>query len=453
VAVLSRGAHGRSYLVEDATGKKLTLKELVFSKAADAHQVESFEREAAILGSLSHPGIPKLVRSFQEGSGAEQRLYIAHEYIAGDTLAHQLETRRFTEEEVVRIATRLLELLRYLHGLSPKVLHQDIKAANVIQTESGETYLVGFGSAREAHGPLLDQQPPASCLSHLAPEQLSGRSTEASDLYGVGMVMLQLLTRRSPEQLAASPGGLQAALAGMNVSPPTARIVRKLLAEDPKDRPRSAFEASGVLGDIAARKQWRRGRGSATPGGVRKWVGIAGLLALGAFVGRIVFPGDVYVVPPPAASSAPRVSTMRAWGPEQLLGPPNTPTAGDIRTAWASKTQDGRGEWVEVGFAQPVAARKVRIYETYNPGAIIQVTAQLEDGYAVLYQGGAQPPGVRFRIFEVSADPSRKIKSVRVELNSPAIPGWNEIDAIGLEDADGAMHWATSARASTTYAE
>jgi hypothetical protein len=146
-------------------------------------------------------------------------------------------------------------------------------------------------------------------------------------------------------------------------------------------------------------------------------------------------------------------STARAWGPEQLLGPPDTDRSGDLPTAWASLQADGSGtEWVWAGFDQPVSLAEVRIRESFNPGAISKVTARVGDQEIVLWEGiaaGGRAP----RDFVVPVDQNIQAQNVIVYLDSDRIAGWNEIDAIELVGRDGSRQWASSANASSTYAE
>src|SRR5262249_39069409 len=76
-------------------------------------------------------------------------------------------------------------------------------------------------------------------------------------------------------------------------------------------------------------------------------------------------------VPSESADAPPR----RNWGEEQILGPPDTGSAGDMPTAWASREPDAGPEWLAAGFDTAVEIAEVRIRETFNPGAINKVTA------------------------------------------------------------------------------
>ncbi len=148
------------------------------------------------------------------------------------------------------------------------------------------------------------------------------------------------------------------------------------------------------------------------------------------------------------------VRGKRAWGPEQVLGKPDTPGAGDIQTAWASRTQDGQEEWLEVEFAEAVEPASVVIHETYNPGAAFKITAYSDSGMGAELWSGKDPTeiGAARGVSEIKFDTGFKTKRLRVHFKSAEVPGWNEIDAIGMKDADGKTQWAIRVKASSSYA-
>ncbi len=152
-------------------------------------------------------------------------------------------------------------------------------------------------------------------------------------------------------------------------------------------------------------------------------------------------------------AAAPKVK--RAWGPEQATGPPDTHQAGDIQTAWASLTPDGQDEWLLLEYAEPVAAEAVLVYETYNPGALNRVTVFRLDGEEVEVWKGTDPTprNSGMGTSEIKFRAPFKTNRVRLYLASKQVPGWNEIDAVGLRDSAGKVHWAVSADASSTYAQ
>lgn len=154
----------------------------------------------------------------------------------------------------------------------------------------------------------------------------------------------------------------------------------------------------------------------------------------------------------------------RSWGPEQAVGEPNS-SSGDQQTAWASATPDEQAEWLVLDYGTPIKVSEIQVFETYNPGAIERITAFLPDGKEVdawvseAVEGEAKPAvgAANQPADEVGASRpwavDEPVQRIKLYLNSPKVEGWNEIDAVGLVDAQGETHWAKTAAASSTYAE
>jgi hypothetical protein len=146
----------------------------------------------------------------------------------------------------------------------------------------------------------------------------------------------------------------------------------------------------------------------------------------------------------------------RSWGCEQATGEPDTMGAGDITTAWASAGQDDQDEWLEATYAATVKIAEIHVVETYNPGSLFKVTMQTDgDMEVVLWKGeDPTPKGVADGRGTSIVKPAMGIKTnrIRIHLASKDVPGWNEIDAIGIKDSEGKMHWATHVAASSNYA-
>lgn len=157
--------------------------------------------------------------------------------------------------------------------------------------------------------------------------------------------------------------------------------------------------------------------------------------------------------PPPFVPAA--GNGKRSWGPEQVTGAPDTPTAGDRTTAWASRTQDGQMEWLQLEYEAAVTVVKVKVYETYCPGSLVRVASVDDNGKETELWAGPDPTPMNapMGVSEVAAAGQPKTKRIKVYLNSLAVPGWNEIDAVGLVDERGQTHWAVRAMASSSYAD
>jgi hypothetical protein len=152
-----------------------------------------------------------------------------------------------------------------------------------------------------------------------------------------------------------------------------------------------------------------------------------------------------------AERTAPKA--LRPWGPEQAIGAPNTWQAGDLATAWASRTPDGGAEWLQLSYSNAVTVDRVRVRETFNPGAIARVTAVQANGQEATLWEGDEPDGVAPVETEFTAAYDVTARVIKIYLDTSRVPGWNEIDAVELVGRDGSRQWAAEAAASSTYAD
>jgi hypothetical protein len=141
------------------------------------------------------------------------------------------------------------------------------------------------------------------------------------------------------------------------------------------------------------------------------------------------------------------------WGVREATGPPDTSSFGDIPTAWASKTQDGQVEWLQLEFAAEVNPQAVHIHETHSPGAVTKITrVNILGNEETLWQGtDPTPVSALGGVSKIVVNGRKPTSRIKIYLDSAAVPGWNEIDAVGLIDAQGQPHWATKASASSSY--
>ncbi|MBA2663610.1 MAG: serine/threonine protein kinase [Bradymonadaceae bacterium] len=181
------------------------IKELSVRKIDSFKALEHFEREAKVLASLDHPGIPSYVERFTTENGRFTTFYLAEEFIAGKTLLEEMATHRHTEAQVVEIIDEIQAILDYLHGLVPPVIHRDIKPSNIMRRQvDGRLFLIDFGSVRELTAGDFDASTAASTAAstvagtfgYMAPEQFAGMAVPASDVYGLGATAVALLARQ-----------------------------------------------------------------------------------------------------------------------------------------------------------------------------------------------------------------------------------------------------------------
>ncbi|MFO7631552.1 MAG: PPC domain-containing protein [Caldilinea sp.] len=124
-----------------------------------------------------------------------------------------------------------------------------------------------------------------------------------------------------------------------------------------------------------------------------------------------------------------------AWSARQVIGAPDTPEPGDEITAWAALSSDLQLETLILSYAQAVIPTGIEIYETYNPGAVtvIAVIDPNTDEWVVVWEGVADTIGEEIAIFSPTLTPvAFATTQVRLTIDEPSVPGWNEIDAVKL---------------------
>lgn len=143
----------------------------------------------------------------------------------------------------------------------------------------------------------------------------------------------------------------------------------------------------------------------------------------------------------------------RAWSAKQLTGAPDTPLAGDLETAWASKGPDMGEVWIDLTYAEEVVPEAVRVHETFNPGAVARLLAGRGDGTWTLLWSGEDPtreaPGWFEPRLEGAGFATRRLRLI---VDTDRVPGWNELDAVELVGG-GRRQWASDAIAGSSYAD
>ena len=124
------------------------------------------------------------------------------------------------------------------------------------------------------------------------------------------------------------------------------------------------------------------------------------------------------------------------WSADQILGPPDVyPRYGDLGNAWAPIRDVGR-QFIELYYSNPAPVQSISVYETYTPGAIdtIYVKNPSTGQWVTVWSGTAAPLGVAAsRIFTATfVRTSFNVSQVRIAINDPAVPGWNEFDAVAI---------------------
>lgn len=164
---------------------------------------------------------------------------------------------------------------------------------------------------------------------------------------------------------------------------------------------------------------------------------------------RLLILSAVLLLAPAFAAAADKAP----WSPDQATGEPNSPKAGDQRTAWATLETNKGEEWIKLEYQTPVEVQAIRIYENFNPGAISKVTVFGKEGTETLIWEGNEPVKNAPNVFEVKPKTKISSQAIKIYLDTKRVSGWNEIDAVQLIGGDGSRQWAAKASASSTYAD
>ncbi len=240
---LGQGGMGTTYLAWDSS-QLLVLKQMNADMAEIAKARELFEREAKILQSLHHPGIPKYYDFFVES----QRKYLAMELIHGEDLdlyIHKSGTINLAQ--AIEWMVQLCGILGYIHAAAPPLIHRDIKPANLlIRTIDKQLFLIDFGAVKEI-GTLGGTR--IGAPDYMAPEQNNGQPCTQSDLYAIGPTLIFLLTGRNPADfLEIQPDGYRFNLVDVPRIPPQLRtIIDRVTARRVSDRFQTAAELAQAL--------------------------------------------------------------------------------------------------------------------------------------------------------------------------------------------------------------
>ncbi|MGD0703303.1 MAG: Stk1 family PASTA domain-containing Ser/Thr kinase [Trebonia sp.] len=248
--VVSRIAHGGMATVYLATDTRLdrevALKVMHADLARDAEFVDRFIGEAKSVARLSHQNI---VAVYDQGSDGHS-LYLAMEYVPGETLRALLRERRWLPwPDALALMEPILAALAAAHQAG--IVHRDVKPENVLITPDGRVKVVDFGLARASAavgntraGVIIGS------VAYIAPEQVTGAPTDArTDVYSAGIMLFEMLTGRQP-YTGETPLAMAYAHVNSDVPPvgslvggiPPAldQLVRAATSRDPQWRPPNA---------------------------------------------------------------------------------------------------------------------------------------------------------------------------------------------------------------------
>jgi len=296
-ALLGEGGFAAVFRVRDkALSRDLAVKVLDLGLTPFSSLAERFVREARTIARLEHPHI---VPIHKVGGYRNEILYIAMRCVDGPSLRQLLERyQRLSVGDAARIARQVADALAYAHGQG--VVHRDIKPDNILLDASGHVLVTDFGIAKAAYdatpAQLTTEGMVVGTPQYMSPEQATGeRADDRSDIYGLGIVLYQMLTGAPPfdgesaqqilmKQATVEPVPIRQVR--NDVPEALAVVLHRMLEKDPAQRYQTAEDASQAI--VHALPSAARERVKVRP---PVGLGAAGCLGLAAFGAGVAVAG------------------------------------------------------------------------------------------------------------------------------------------------------------------
>ncbi|MDQ3181788.1 MAG: protein kinase, partial [Acidobacteriota bacterium] len=199
---IGAGGQGTVYKAQDTKlDRTVVIKVLPPELTAKTANFRRFEREAQLCSQLDHPNICTIF-DFHEDDGV---FYIAMQYVTGKNVRQLVAGRPLDLKSALSIAIQVCDALAYTH--SRGIIHRDIKAGNIMVSDSGQAKILDFGLAK-----LLQDEPaehikgldrseitelgiPYGTATYAAPEQAKGEKTDhRADIFSTGVLLYEMLT-------------------------------------------------------------------------------------------------------------------------------------------------------------------------------------------------------------------------------------------------------------------
>jgi ABC-type branched-subunit amino acid transport system substrate-binding protein/DNA-binding beta-propeller fold protein YncE/predicted Ser/Thr protein kinase len=283
--LIGRGGMGVVYLATDVKLQRpVALKLIAPELAEDPRFRKRFLEESRLAASLDHASVVPIYEAGEQ----DGQLFLAMRYVEGSDLRTLL--RRDGSLELERTLALLGQIASALDAAHrSRLVHRDVKPANILVDEDEHAYLTDFGVSKQLGGVTTDTGRLVGSLDYLAPEQIAGDRVGArSDQYALACVLYECLTGAPAFRRESEAETLWAHMQGRyEPVPGLERVFKRAFARDPKDR----YGSCGEL--IAAARERTR-----VPHRVR-WIGAAlAALAAGVAVALYFGDGDVEALPP-----------------------------------------------------------------------------------------------------------------------------------------------------------
>jgi eukaryotic-like serine/threonine-protein kinase len=277
VRQVSEGGFSLVYLAVDPNKQMVAIKEYLPSSLASRSEgqlspqvlpdklslyrlgLKSFFEEGRSLAQISHPSVVSVLNFFRQN----ETVYLVMNYLQGATLQDFIMAGRqitsgkaFSESTIRSIFDEILQGLRVVH--QNKMLHLDIKPANLFITDDDSAVLIDFGAAREVLNKDGDFTQPMYTPGFAAPEMYKRDSQLGpwTDVYAIGACIYSMMLGYPPPEVVKrrdkDPVPELLMRRGTGYSDKLIEVVEWCMALDPLARPQSVFELQTALANYQA---------------------------------------------------------------------------------------------------------------------------------------------------------------------------------------------------------
>jgi serine/threonine protein kinase len=195
VEKIGAGGMGEVYLAEDTKlGRKVALKFLPTQFSDDPDVNARFKNEACAAAALDHPNICPVY----EIDEADNRTYLAMAFIEGENLRDKTKSGPMKIDDLIRIGIDIAKGLEEAH--EKKIIHRDIKSANIMISSKGQVKITDFGLARLIDSSRLTKTGiMMGTVAYMSPEQIrAGEVDHRSDIWALGVILYEMATGKLP---------------------------------------------------------------------------------------------------------------------------------------------------------------------------------------------------------------------------------------------------------------
>ena len=253
IRLLGEGGMASVFLAERVLGgtvQRVALKRLRLS-VYDPRERHRFEHEHGILARLEHPNIARLIDA---GIAPDGVPWFAMEYVEGEPLIAWCDARKLGTDARLSLFHDICAAVQYAH--QHLIVHRDLKPSNILVDEDGRVKLLDFGIAYLLDPETVGRDPTRTehrrlTPGYAAPEQYLGHASTTTDVYALGVILVELLSGQRPaidSGLGSDPlRGLTVTGEAAGVRSTSARTLMRLLSSDLGAIARKAMRSDPAL--------------------------------------------------------------------------------------------------------------------------------------------------------------------------------------------------------------